>query len=180
MLKPKRQKSCKVCKDKFTPSNSMQRTCSVKCAIEDGKGIQKKEYKATTKKAKKKMLDNDRGHWVKKSQAAFNAYVRERDKHLPCISCGLHHAGQYHAGHYLSTGAHPELRFHPFNNNKQCAPCNNHLSGNQIRYRVRLIEKIGIYNLEWLEGAHKHQKWTVEDLKEIESYYKELRKRVTM
>lgn len=161
----------------FTPFSTLARTCgNIQCAIDDGKTIQKKEYKAVTRASKKKFLDNDRSHWIKKAQTAFNAYVRERDKHLPCISCGLHHTGQYHAGHYLSTGAHPELRFHPFNNNKQCAPCNNHLSGNQIRYRARLIEKIGQSAVDWLEGAHKPQKWSIEDLKEIAKYYDTIRK----
>jgi len=177
LLKPAKQKKCKTCGDKFTPFNSMQKTCpTAKCAVPHGKKLQQKEHKATTRAMKKAMNDKDRGYWIKKAQTAFNAYVRERDKGLPCISCGLHHTGQYHAGHYLSTGAHPELRFHPLNNNKQCAPCNNHLSGNQIRYRARLIEKIGLSAVEWLEGAHNAQKWTIDDLKEIEHHYKDLKK----
>ena len=176
MLKPKRKKKCRHCGEYFQPANSMAIACSLECSIKLAPDISKKRYKETTRKAKKKMLDNDRSHWIKKAQAAFNAYVRERDKYLPCISCGLHHTGQYHAGHYLSTGAHPELRFHPLNNNKQCAPCNNHLSGNQIRYRARLIEKIGLSAVEWLEAAHNAQKWTIDDLKEIEQYYKDQKK----
>ena len=175
MLKNK-PKKCKCCGELFQPFNSMAKACSVKCAMELGQAANKKKYKADTRKLRQAMNDKDRSYWIKKAQAAFNAYVRERDKHLPCISCGLHHTGQYHAGHYLSTGAHPELRFHPLNNNKQCAPCNNHLSGNQIRYRQRLIEKIGLSAVEWLEGAQKAQKWTIDDLKEIAKYYRDLRK----
>lgn len=109
-----------------------------------------------------------------KAQAVFNAYIRERDRDLPCISCGRYHKGQYHAGHYKTRGAHPELAFHPLNCHKQCSACNNYLSGNIVNYRKNLIEKIGLDSVEWLEGSHKVAKLTAEDYIEIASWYKEL------
>jgi len=177
-LKPARKKACKVCKEKFTPPNTLTRTCSIKCAIADGKETQKKEYKAITRKARKKLNDNDRSYWLDKAQTACNAYIRERDKHLPCISCGTTNPNiQYCAGHFKTRGGHPELRFHPMNIHKQCNKyCNMSLSGNIAEYRPRLIEKIGLSAVEWLEGAHKPQKPSIEDLREITEYYKDLRR----
>ena len=37
---------------------------------------------------------------------------------------------------------------------------------------INLIEKIGIDNVDWLEGPHEPKKYTCEDLKEIEILYK--------
>lgn len=124
------------------------------------------------KQKKKESKDNDKSLRTKEAQKAFNAYIRYRDASLCCISCGRNHNGQYHAGHYRSRGAHPELRFEELNCHKQCAPCNNHLSGNISNYRINLIEKIGADKVEWIEGPHEIIKYTCEDLKAIELKYK--------
>lgn len=118
--------------------------------------------------------------WAREAQTAFNAWIRARDEGLPCISCGRHHQGQWHAGHYLSTGARPELRYTETNVHRQCAPCNTHLSGNAVLYRIGLIERIGLQAVEWLEGPHELPKWTAEDYRAIRDTYraklKEMRK----
>jgi len=142
----------------------------------ENKLIGKRKIENDKKKAqiqrKKKFQDNDKSLRKKEAQKAFNANVRFRDSSLPCISCNRHHTGQYHAGHYKSIGSSPELRFEELNCHKQCAPCNNHLSGNIENYRINLIKKIGLDKVEWLEGPHEPKKYTCADLKEIEQYYK--------
>ena len=105
------------------------------------------------------------------AQAAFNKWIRLRDAHLPCISCGRHHQGQYHAGHYRTVGANPELRFEPLNVHKQCAPCNNHKSGNIVEYRINLVSRIGQDAVDWLEGPHEPKRYTVDQLREIKREY---------
>jgi len=162
---------CKVCKNEYNKFNSTQKVCGPKCAIELVKIAKDREFKKETRRLKEKI--KSRSDWLREAQTEFNKYVRLRDASEPCISCGRHHNGQYHAGHYLSVGSTPELRFHPYNNNKQCAPCNNHLSGNQVKYRVRLINKVGVDIVDWLEGPHEPQKLTIDDIKEIKEYYKE-------
>ena len=131
------------------------------------------------KEKKRKLKENDKPFRERQAQAAFNKFIRIRDAADPCISCGRHHSGQYHAGHYKSRGAHPELRFEELNCHKQCSPCNNHLSGNIVNYRPRLIDKIGLDNVEWLEGPHDIVKYTCEDLKQIELKYKTKVKELT-
>ncbi len=165
---------CKVCKVKFEAKYFLQKAClNPACLAEwakmDREG--KADKKHTAKK--KEFKDNDKAHRAKMAQQAFNAYIRLRDNDSPCISCQRFHTGQYHAGHYRSVGAHPELRFEELNNNKQCAPCNNHLSGNIADYRINLIKKIGIEKLDWLEGPHEPKKYTCSELKEIELLYKQ-------
>jgi len=111
--------------------------------------------------------------WLTEAQAAFNAWIRKRDEKLPCISCSRFHSGQHHAGHYLSTGARPELRFDEANVHKQCAPCNNHKSGNAIEYRINLVKRIGGKRVGMLEGPHEPKKYTIDEIKEIKKEYKE-------
>lgn len=158
------------CSQEFTRQRPGQKVCSPKCAVE--LIAHEKEKKARKETAEKKVALRSRRDWLKLAQAAFNAYIRERDKGQPCISCGRHHTGQYHAGHYLTTGARPELRFNENNAHLQCAPCNNHKSGNIALYRPALIYKIGLAEVEKLEGPSEPQKWTIQELQAIRDHYK--------
>ena len=164
-----KRKKCKAenCNNFYDQFRSTQSACSVDCALEIAKAKTVKQYKLETYTLKRDFRANDRAHQLKLTQAEFNKFIRLRDEGKPCISCGRHHPGQNHAGHYLSVGAHPELRFEESNVHLQCAPCNNHLSGNIIEYRKGLLNRIGPFQLEWLEGPHKAANYTLEDIKKI-------------
>lgn len=169
---------CRVCGQAFERQRIGQKTCSVACAIQLGREVSRKMMAARerieTKRRKEAVMS--RSDWMKKLQAVFNKYIRLRDDALPCISCGRHHQGQYHAGHYLTIGARPELRFDEDNCHKQCAPCNNHLSGNLVNYRIGLIKKIGLERVERLEGHHAPLKLTVDEIKaNIETYRQKIK-----
>lgn len=161
-MKPKK---CAHCKAEFTPQRMGQKVCSPACAQSIAKEKREKIEKAADRQKRESL--KSRAQLLKEAQTAFNAYIRIRDEKEPCISCGRRHQGQYHAGHYLSTGARPELRFEPLNVHKQCQPCNTHLHGNLILYRVALINKIGMDSVEWLEGPHEPKHYSVEELKQI-------------
>ncbi len=164
---------CKICRDKFEPKYFLQKACfNPKCLAEWAKKDRETKADKVHAVKKKELKDNDKPLREKAAQAAFNAFVRFRDNSSSCISCGRHHTGQYHAGHYRSRGAHPELRFEELNCHKQCAPCNNYLSGNISNYRPALIEKIGQDKVDWIEGPHEPKKYTCAELKEIELLYK--------
>ena len=132
--------------------------------------------KALTRQKRDKL--KSKAQHAKEAQASFNAFIRQRDADQPCISCGRHHTGQYHAGHYLSVGARPELRFTESNVHKQCAPCNTHLSGNSLSYRIGLLAKLGPRVVEWLEGPHEPRRDTVDSLKAIKAHYTTLTKQL--
>ena len=165
---------CKTCRQPFKPTyNTMQATCGdIKCAVSHGKELQLKQRKEADKAFKKKVRDNDRSWHIKKLQAEFNKFIRLRDIEKPCISCQRHHSGQVQAGHYRTTGACPELRFVEDNCHAQCAPCNNHLSGNLTNYRPNLLVKIGVERLTWLEGPHEPAKYTIPELQEMIKEYR--------
>ena len=168
-------KKCKNCGNLFYPANSLAKVCCVQCAME----YAKKQAAVEQHKAEKKRLKErkeklkSRAEWLRDAQDVFNKFIRLRDKDQPCISCGRYHEGQWHAGHYRSVGACPELRFCELNVHKQCAPCNDHKSGNIIEYRINLVNKIGADKVAWLERQdHEPKKYTIEDCKEIIKHYK--------
>ena len=163
--------TCKICKQPFDQHNTLQKVCSIVCAIQLAQEKQLKAYKKQTSKLRKDFLANDRPHHTKAAQTAFNKYIRARDYGLPCISSGRT-TGQFHAGHYRSIGAHPELRFCEMNVNCQTSADNLWKSGNISGYRQGLIDKYGIEKVEWLEGPHKPKKYTIEELKDITARYK--------
>jgi len=168
-MKALKQKKCKACRELFTPFNSMTKACSVKCALVVAKDSKDKEYRRETKRLKQKI--KFKSCWLSEAQTEFNKFIRLRDMDKPCISCGRHHDGQYHAGHYRTVGAHPELRFTETNCHKQCAPCNNHKSGNIVEYRINLAKRLTSSQLHWLEGPHKPLKLTIDDIKAIKEKY---------
>ena len=148
--------------------------CAQKIAVAKREKAEKKDIRQRREKLK------TRSDWMKEAQVAFNAWVRERDKDDPCISCQRYHQGSYDAGHYRSRGAAPALRFNEDNCHKQCVPCNQHKSGNIIEYRINLIKKIGSARINFIESEHAPEKWTVEEIKAIRDLYraklKELKK----
>lgn len=171
--KEPKPKKCKVCANSFIPARPMQKvccsTCAYKFATEQAEEKKAKMQRKELREAKERI--KTRGDWTREAQHEFNRFIRIRDASLPCISCGRHHQGQFHAGHYRTVGANPELRFCETNVHKQCAPCNDHLHGNLINYRINLIKRIGIEQVEWLEGAHQPKKYSIDELKELKATY---------
>lgn len=176
--KPPKQHKCKVCGDYYVKFQSTQQVCSVKCAMVMGKRkseeARKKQAKADRLLQRQKLQAlKSRSDWLKDLQKVFNQFIRLRDKDLPCISCGRYHQGQWHAGHYRSRGAYPELRFDEQNVHKQCSVCNNHKSGNTTEYRINLVRKIGEKEVERLEMKnHPPLKLTVDEIKALIKVYK--------
>ncbi|AZC52293.1 NinG recombination protein [Pseudomonas chlororaphis subsp. piscium] len=179
--KAPKPKTCKnpACRASFVPSRLGQAVCSPACAIIDAPRNQEKARKSLAQvarreiKVRKERIKTRSDHF-RETQAVFNEWVRLRDAALPCVSCGRHHEGQYHAGHYRTVGANPELRFEPLNVHKQCAPCNNHKSGDIVNYRIELVKRIGQDQVEWLEGPHSARKYTADELKALKAKYREL------
>lgn len=183
---------CKYCKAKFEAYSSLQSFCSIGHAIawtttENGQKAVKraKNAKLKAQKAKdRKKLESlkTRKDFIKDLQQAFNEFIRLRDHDQPCISCGRfdheipdkHTGGKWDAGHYRSVGSAPELRFVETNVHKQCKHCNstNGLGGNYCEYRKGLINRIGLKEVEKLEGPDRPPKLTTEEVKEAIKQYR--------
>lgn len=182
------RRKCKVCNEWFIPAYANIRWCcpehgaiyamelrakeKVKAEAKRIKAKHEAEKADRKRLAEKKQQVKPLSYFIKQAQQAFNEFIRYRDREESCISCGRHHEGQYHAGHFRTTGANPELRFNEDNCHRQCAPCNNHLSGNLIAYRPALIAKIGQARFDALMGPHEMPKWKREDYIRIRDDYR--------
>ncbi len=163
---------CKNCSEKFEPIRFNMKYCQkdecIRVFVEKTKEKAWKEKKQKMKQDLETIQD-----FLNMTQVVFNRFIRERDKHENCISCGKQINGVRHASHYLSAGGHSNVRFHEDNVWVSCYKCNVMLSGNQVEYRKRLIDKIGIERVEWLEehGAAE-RRYTKEELRNIMLTYK--------
>jgi hypothetical protein len=161
---------CKQCRKKVPAESAfvtqLRAFCSFECLTqftksECGKKTIIKSRKADTRERKQKL--KTKSDYLKEAQAAFNAYVRARDKEDACISCGNYVlddqiGGGWDCGHFRSVGSAPFLRFNLWNAHKQCVKCNRFLSGNVAEYRKGLINKIGIEKVETLEAMNEVKK----------------------
>lgn len=174
--KPKpgpRQRKCKCCGASFVPFG-IQSWCGPECGykLSQVAVAKKKAKEQRQERAEAKAKLKTRADWLREAQAAINSWVRlVRDADKPCISCGRQHEGKYDCGHYLSRGAHPNLAFVENNLAKQCVPCNQYLSGNQIRFRKGLIARIGLEAVETLESDNEPRKYSISDLQAIKADY---------
>ena len=177
------KKKCRHCKVYAAPESGVKVPlgffCSMDCVVKHGK----KAAVYTSEKRKRETLTKLRdkvktaSEWRVEAQTAFNAYVRYRDRDLPCISCdatGDHDGlgGYWDAGHYRSRGAAKHLSFHLYNCHKQCHKCNRYLSGNVVEYRKRLIMRIGSERVDKLENNNATVKHDITYLRRIKQIFK--------
>ncbi len=147
------------------------KTCGPECAIEFAQRERTARQRKESREQREKL--KNRADWLAEAQTAFNAFIRYRDKDLPCISCGTYKDVQFAAGHYRSIGAAPHLRFNEDNVHKQCNKnCNMERGGNIVEYRLGLLAKIGQERLDALESDRSTAKWTIDDIKAIKEHYK--------
>jgi len=162
-------KLCPVCEIKFKPTKPLQQVCGLKCAIKYNKP------KAIKERFKKMKLESARLPELRATaRRYFQQYIRLRDKHLPCISCGTTEA-KWDGGHYLKAEIYTGLIFDEDNCHKQCAYCNLHLDGNTTEYREGLIKRIGRVGVELLEARKdlaRMYKFSPQELVQIAEEYK--------
>ncbi|MDC9599028.1 recombination protein NinG [Xenorhabdus anantnagensis] len=189
MKKKLRRRKCKICREWFHPRYDNIEWCSPEHGAElavkkRSRDREKAEQKLQRERRQKEIADRDklktrrlavkpRSYWIQQAQRAVNAYIRERDRDLPCVSCGTYTSAQWDAGHYRTTAAAPQLRFDERNIHKQCVVCNQHKSGNLVPYRVELIRRMGLEPVEAIESNHDRHRWTIEECKVIRDEYRE-------
>jgi len=172
---------CKIksCGKKYevNPKYPLFPCCSANCAYEYQKVLRANKLAKENKEERKELSELKKSilthkDWIKMCQTVFNAFIRERDKNLPCISCGVTKCEEFHAGHYIAT-TYQYLRFNENNVWKQCSKCNTHLRGNSIPYRIELIKRIGLEEVEVLENTrHMMLEISIPEIKEKIKEYK--------
>ncbi|OWO87208.1 NinG family protein [Photorhabdus luminescens] len=199
MKKPARRK-CKICGAWLIPKFEHQYYCSPECGEKLSQQLynrdrekaertlkKKQQQELTEQKDKlkaRKLAVKPLSYFKNQAQQAFNEFIRLRDHEQPCISCGETNppdlfGGQWDCGHFLSVGAHPELRFEEKNAYKQCKSCNggsgkfSHKNKTvSQQYEETLIEKFGQELIDWLRGPHEMTNYRKEDFIRIRDEYR--------
>ena len=199
MAKQPRRK-CKVCREWFHPIRNEQIVCSYECASSHGRVVNDAAKAEAQRNAKQQLLKEEKegrkrrkakreelrpdAYFVKQAQVAFNSFIRFRDRHHSCISCGITnppdlHGGQWDCGHFKTVGAHPELRFEERNAHKQCKSCNAG-AGKFTRkeatvsqqYEDGLVARYGQDYVDWLNGPHSMTNYRRADFIQIRNIYR--------
>ena len=149
---------CGVCLKDYIKQRTQQTVCSIPCSM-----IASRARALAKKKKQLRKDDSERLEAIAtitelsaKAQTAFNIYIRLRDEHKLCVSCGQSpYHGQRHASHFRPRSTASQLKFNCFNTNASCAQCNKYKSGNLIPYRIELLNRIGEEHVQALENNNQ-------------------------
>jgi hypothetical protein len=170
-----KQKKCKVCLELFEPKKFAQNVCSVTCSIIYSKNLKSKKEarewkveKAVLKKSLKTL-----GQYEAEAKKSFQKWIRLRDTGKPCISCGKI-TNEMDGGHFKKAEIYSGVIFNESNCHSQCRKCNRFQNGNELNYRLGLIERYGLEyanNIEKLANETRNHKFTKEYLIEKKMQY---------
>ena len=177
----------RTCRAEFVRPQPFVTWCSPECGTVVALAKVAKQKDATAKAERKDRQEKlakfkRKADHVADCQKAFNAWVRFRDRFEPCIDCGKHASadsltgGAYDAGHYLSRGSHPHLRFDERNVFKQLKGCNRPGGTTAASFRAGVVARIGLAAVEALEADQESKHYTVDDLIAKTAHYKKLLK----
>ena len=149
---------CAFCKKQFTQFNSLNKVCSISCAIELGKlKPAKVNYKRVNSQlkseAKEKLLTLS--DYQRLLQKEINQICRHLDRNSVCISSLRKLNEKFDAGHRFSIGGYANLRFNLHNIHAQSVHENQHKSGNPDGYDYGLEH---LYGLDYLNFVHTLKK----------------------
>lgn len=177
-----KQRKCKECREKYTPVRPMQVGCGYDCdlalalkAAVKARIKRERDYDRETNRRKKAIREAKPAWWEAKLKLVCHLYIRTRDALDPCPSCGCTETAQWDAGHFIPSHRGSALRYDERNIHKQCCVCNDGSkgSGNLTQYRIGLVKKIGVEQVEELERiGHTIKRWTIPELQELIIYYK--------
>ncbi len=180
IAKPRKPKTCRVCKHPFTPRLSMQKVCGLECAQSLAvsiRGKAEKVAKVKDRRETKAKLEKLKtiAQLIAAAQVQFNLYIRTRDKDKGCFVCGRPFAnvpGQVqHAGHVRSRGAAGHLRFNEDNCHGECEGCNGPHGAKPHQIKAGAIARIGQERFDALEADNTPHKWDRDELVAIKSTY---------
>lgn len=183
-LKPRKAK-CKHCGAAFERFDMRKTWCSPECGAQLAlKALEKnrqEKAKAERREDKEKRQAMKRpGELRAEAQAAFNAFIRERDRQAGygCICCGKPldwwsdtPGGKVDAGHFMSRGSSPALSFDERNVSAQRKACNRPGGATRDSFRAGMVARWGAAVVEELEGPHAPKQYRADDYRRIKAEY---------
>lgn len=173
----RRSRKCAICRSSFEPRSMGHKVCGPDCA----QALVKRDNTAKDRKALRdlKAQTKTKGKHIAELQDLFNLYIRTRDANKPCIDCGRFHdgagspGGDWDAGHYLSRGHAPHLRFDERNVHRQLKGCNRPGGTTRIAFRAGMERRIGLEALLALESDVMPRQYSIPDLVAMKIHYKQ-------
>lgn len=172
-------RKCKVttCRTLFANRSMTHVACSPECAQIVAAAKREKEARAAARldaadtRAKREAMKS-RKKLTGEAQEATNAYVRLRDAGRPCICCGSamepdKPGGAVDAGHYLSVGSAPHLRFELDNIHAQRKNCNRPGGTTRQAFKAGMVARIGLARVEALEADQEPRKYSADELRAL-------------
>jgi hypothetical protein len=161
---------CAHCKYKHEPADMIQvglrLVCGQECraavnlkTFEKSIKVKRVEFNRETKR--RKVAAEGSKELFPRLQMLVNQWVLHvRDAGKPCCTCGTTNPNiKYDAGHYISRGSSPELRFELTNIHKQCNQiCNIYGSGKRAEYDKFIMATYGESRFDLLKGPHRKLK----------------------
>ena len=183
-LEKKHKCAVRTCRAEFIRPAPFVTWCSPECGTSLALAKLEKQRQAVAKADRKDRQEKlakfkHKADHVADCQKAFNAWVRFRDRNEPCIDCGKFASGDaltggaYDAGHYLSRGSHPHLRFDERNVFKQLKGCNRPGGTTAASFRAGVVARIGLADVEALEADNEPRHYTVDQLIALTAHYKQ-------
>ena len=175
-MTPSPQAQCTECGKEFMRRSTLHTVCSPRCASRSVKTARKAEKAAYKRRQEAaKTISKLR----QEARDAFHAFIRARDRGKPCICCGKpmpwHEStpgGFIDAGHFMSRGTCPELRWDEVNTNAQLKSCNRPNGTTRASFRAGMVERYGLAEVERLEGPNPPRRDRADDLREIRDTYR--------
>jgi len=174
---------CIHCNIKFKPKYFLQKFCLVDACVDASikYALNFNSEKEIKKRVEKMKVEVEGTNLLEKaSRKIFQQWIRERDKYLPCISCGKTDIqlgpNSFDAGHFFSAERFSGLIFEETNVHKQCKGCNGvNMHGNLAEYRKGLVARYGedyIWELESISNENRVYKYQRSELIDIANKYK--------
>lgn len=132
------------------------------------------KQRSPAKKAYLKARQKSVNYWIKKFDAVFSKFIRQRDKGR-CFTCSYqNHWKKLQNGHFCPR-QHMATRFDERNCNSQCYACNMFYGGRPDAYALNLQQKYGVGIVKELHDlARTTKQWTVTELQEQIKHYERL------
>lgn len=181
-------RKCSACRDPFMQTRPLQKVCGYVCAEKDAIARRLKQ-EASQRKAEHradraaKEANKPLRVLLAEAQTAFNAVIRFRDRHQPCICCGQPFepeklGGSVDAGHFRSRAAAPQLRFNEENVYAQRKNCNRPGGTTYSKFRAGVIARRGEEVVLALEADNSTHKWQKDEVRAIRDHYREKLKKL--
>lgn len=189
-IKRKTTRKCKVCRQEFAPWRPGVKVCgeescmhayALSVAEKSAAKREKEAAKAERESVKARKEKAKRPKTLKsEAQQAFNAFIRYRDLTAGhnCICCGKPFepqkpGGSIDAGHYLSRGSAPHLKFDERNCFAQRKNCNRPGGTTAAAFRLGVEARIGREALEALEADQEQKQYRDDDYRRIRDTYRQ-------